>query len=618
MSRATWFAAVGLGLITLVLAPVQVLGQRFLPGDQGPGPSPKQINEAIDRGVAYLKAVREDGGTWPYSGHELGMTALAALALFESEVPRDDPAIVEAEKYVLRRAENCDQTYDLGLAILFLSKLHPEDKGPVRDLIRNMGWRLAAGEQGGMWTYTVPTRPAFPMPIDERPAKNPILAAKPKDGPSQAAPSPLDERKQGPLNGGRQGVAEASGGVAGLNAVDRGNNPNGKNKKGADGVQPALPAERPKPAAGADAEPGVPEGPAKDEAKDEPRMRPAKKAEPKVAAKPARPNTKKRPQNQPFRVGMPPAAMLPPRGDHSNTQFGMLGVWVSGRFGYDTRVTMDHLEKHFPASQRADGCWGYNANGSVVNGPQAMTCVGLLGLYLAASQEKDDGLDALSRGLQLQNDPAYQRGLEAVTQHAKSINDRSEIYYLWSLERLCVALGKEDLDGLDWYKAGARVLLKNQNIDGSWTDNHWGGLPSTCLALLFLHRSNLATGIEERVRVPEYKPIAGLPYRVRQPEMDQPEPPADEPSPGKMAETGPAPQPPREVGEDAEGPSSAKAEAEGPAADSPETKKIAHESSDEVESPPTLERVNDPRASILMVAVLGVLLALPALMRRSP
>ncbi|MFO0956801.1 MAG: hypothetical protein U0800_04955 [Isosphaeraceae bacterium] len=231
-------------------------------------------------------------------------------------------------------------------------------------------------------------------------------------------------------------------------------------------------------------------------------------------------------------------------GDHSNTQFGMLGVWVGGHYGYDSRESLAYLGERFHLCQRADGAWGYRADGSVVHGPEAMTCVGLLALYLSAGNDDGDGRDALSRGQDLERDRAYRRGLEAVTAYAKKIDRNSPTYFLWSLERLCVALGKEKLDGYDWYKGGAQVLVERQKLDGSWDDGHWGQNPDTCLALLFLHRSNLAKGIEKEVRLAEYKDISGLPTLAKR--VDAPPPsvgPGDPPTPGLEPPSGQPPEP---------------------------------------------------------------------------
>ena len=80
--------------------------------------------------------------------------------------------------------------------------------------------------------------------------------------------------------------------------------------------------------------------------------------------------------------------------------------------------------------------------------------------------------------------------------------NQSDIYYLWSLERVCVALGLRSLDGFDWYAHGAQILVDRQESDGGWPHDRWGRLPSTALALLFLRKANLAFEIDRVLRLP--------------------------------------------------------------------------------------------------------------------
>ncbi len=108
---------------------------------------------------------------------------------------------------------------------------------------------------------------------------------------------------------------------------------------------------------------------------------------------------------------------------------------------------------------------------------------------------------ARARGTALAADPAFVSGLKAVGEDARRASVHSDIYYLWSLERVCVALGLRNLDGFDWYAHGAQILLERQDDDGGWPHDHWGRLPSTCLALLFLRKANLAFEIDRVLRL---------------------------------------------------------------------------------------------------------------------
>jgi VWFA-related protein len=161
-----------------------------------------------------------------------------------------------------------------------------------------------------------------------------------------------------------------------------------------------------------------------------------------------------------------------------------------------------------------------------------MTCAGLMGLAIASARPAlAERQTARARGAALAADPVFVAALGAVAEDARAMDERSDIYYLWSLERVCVALGLKDLDGFDWYAAGAGQLLRHQRPDGSWPDQRWGTLPNTCLALLFLRKANLAFELDRVLRLP----AAGA----------RDAPPAADPDPA------PAPDAPGQAGGDA-------------------------------------------------------------------
>ena len=78
--------------------------------------------------------------------------------------------------------------------------------------------------------------------------------------------------------------------------------------------------------------------------------------------------------------------------------------------------------------------------------------------------------------------------------------------YLYGLERAFVILGKRTIGTRDWYREGARMLVKEQQVDGRWQPQghlgQFGGRASgaagfrtdlldTCFALLFLKRATI-------------------------------------------------------------------------------------------------------------------------------
>jgi Ca-activated chloride channel family protein len=192
-------------------------------------------------------------------------------------------------------------------------------------------------------------------------------------------------------------------------------------------------------------------------------------------------------------------AMFGSNGDNSNTQFALLGLWAASRHGFDSDSGLESIDDHFRSSQLDDGRWGYRLG---MGGTNAMTCAGLMGLAIAAARPSlAERLTAKARGAALAADPAFVAALQAVGQDARQSGVHSDIYYLWSLERLCVALGLRNLDGFDWYAHGASILLARQQDDGGWPYDHWGRLPSTSLALLFLRKANLAFEIDRVLRL---------------------------------------------------------------------------------------------------------------------
>jgi VWFA-related protein len=347
---------------------------------QNKAPTDEEVAGAIARGVAFLKGQQSREGYWnePAQGqHQLGMTALAGLALLENGVARESREIGKARELVATLARQSDQTYDIALAILFLARCQEGRRGDSDTLIQSLGRRLAAGDHDGIWDYNVPRN---------------------------------DEEAPQVSNASRRG---------------------GRRKTG------------------------------------------------RVVRR--------------FDVG----------GDNSNTQFALLGLWAAGRHGFDSDATLESIDGHFRSSQIDDGRWGYRVG---MPGSEAMSCAGLMGLAIAAARPSlAERQTARARGMALAADPKFQAALRAVGQDARQAGLSSDIYYLWSLERVCVALGLRSLDGFDWYGHGASILLERQDDDGGWPRDHWGRLPSTALALLFLRKANLAFEIDRVLRLPTPK-----------------------------------------------------------------------------------------------------------------
>jgi hypothetical protein len=120
-----------------------------------PGVDQQRIDEAIAKGVRYLKEKQSSDGSWP-GGPDIGYTALAGLTLLECKVPPNDSSIVKAADYINKhvgdpKRSRQHETYEMSLAILFLDRL---GNSKDRVTIQGMALILVAGQnEAGGWTY---------------------------------------------------------------------------------------------------------------------------------------------------------------------------------------------------------------------------------------------------------------------------------------------------------------------------------------------------------------------------------------------------------------------------------------------------------------------------------
>lgn len=234
--------------------------------------------------------------------------------------------------------------------------------------------------------------------------------------------------------------------------------------------------------------------------------------------------------------GMDFAMMTGGTGDNSNTQFATLGVWIARRHGIPVNQALTRLDRRFRQTQMEDGGWSYSPMMRMAGIPAhamlpmgmgstaAMTCAGLLALAITdgatldlARQRKPDaklpdiskdenlnkGLQALGavidnpKGLKLDNRPAF--APQPPAGPFARVGGRT-YYFLWSLERVAVALDLKTIGQKDWYGWGAEILLDNQMPDGSWNGDYGTGGVDTCFALLFLRRANLVADLTKSLK----------------------------------------------------------------------------------------------------------------------
>src|SRR5439155_7543220 len=147
MNQRNWILFIALGAVYLLSWPTPAAEKR----------NPK-IQQAIDRGVAFLRSQQDQNGIWPYgaaaspgASGNVGATALVGLTLLECGVPPDAPAVQQAAKYVRKNAGSLDYTYALSTSIWFFDRFGDEADVP---LIQLFAVRLMAGQsEVGGWTY---------------------------------------------------------------------------------------------------------------------------------------------------------------------------------------------------------------------------------------------------------------------------------------------------------------------------------------------------------------------------------------------------------------------------------------------------------------------------------
>ena len=109
----------------LILPLVALSGQLVAAQPEGAGVDADQVNQAIDRGVAYLKRVQTPRGTWfDLPAQSNGVTALCALALLNAGVDPEDIALEKALNEL--RKEQRVKTYATALSTMVFCAADPK------------------------------------------------------------------------------------------------------------------------------------------------------------------------------------------------------------------------------------------------------------------------------------------------------------------------------------------------------------------------------------------------------------------------------------------------------------------------------------------------------------
>jgi hypothetical protein len=233
-------------------------------------------------------------------------------------------------------------------------------------------------------------------------------------------------------------------------------------------------------------------------------------------------------------------------GDHSNTQYAILGLRSAQRCGVNVKRdtwediwsnVVDHFiavqEKKGPAVKRwkliedkkhgyvsykpvtrvvdtARG-WAYGAGIKPKAGSRraelatlgSMTTVGIASLLIGMEgliRIRSKKLDAAAKG---KIEKGVRDGLAWLDHHFSVEKNPGHpenhwlYYYLYGMERAAVLAGVRNIGKHDWYREGAEFLLEHQDGDGRWTfEATSGDLAPTCFALLFLTKATIPGGVK--------------------------------------------------------------------------------------------------------------------------
>ncbi len=135
-----------------------------------PANIPFEVDEAVRKGVEWLKSRQRDDGSFPgEEKYAMGYTALSLLALLGSGVPRQDPVVVKGLEYL--RGLPFEKVYSVGILLMLLEKLGDEvekgargstvvGRGGIRLLPQDFDWLKRATEwllaqrtRAGLWHY---------------------------------------------------------------------------------------------------------------------------------------------------------------------------------------------------------------------------------------------------------------------------------------------------------------------------------------------------------------------------------------------------------------------------------------------------------------------------------
>ncbi|HEV3081049.1 MAG TPA: prenyltransferase/squalene oxidase repeat-containing protein [Gemmataceae bacterium] len=419
------------------------------------------IKQAVDRGVAFLKSSQRPDGTWQ-GEYRVGITALTALTLLECDVDPADPVIQKAVAGVRAGSVNEGRTYEISLAIMLLDRLGEKKDLPFIESLTN---RLVRGQNGlGGWSYNCPVD-------NSEAARLQALVQDDKDAPKRPGlPSQIGQ-----------------GGNAGLSPVrpvfgtlqEEGDNSNTqfatlalwvarRHRLNADATLAAV----------------------------EQRFRRMQQAD----------------GGWPYNQGTIATASM--------TCAGLLGLAVAYGVGNDAAFLRNEAERRKEANRKEgkEGKEGKSSRSAKPREPKdpnrdpavraGLVALGKMinGRYINAERTfggpgPGQGAQGAAPGVPAvlpPNGPGAAPGPPAI--------DRTDYYFLWSLERVAMAYALKTIGKKDWYDWGTAIILPRQKADGSW-EGYYNPRIDTSFALLFLRRSNLLSDLTSSLKGKVHDPF---------------------------------------------------------------------------------------------------------------
>jgi hypothetical protein len=425
-----------------------------------------KIDEAIRKAMQRLWDEQYEDGSWEYrpnSGQRvLGMTALAALALYENGTLPTDPRLRAAIKYVRDNSLQNRDTYSVSLATILLARVGNRED---RALVRSLAAKLIAGQTAtGSWGYEVPI----------------LRSEQERDRSLRQTPA---------IQIGDLSVTQFA--VLALwQAQQVGAN-----------VEDALRKVRLRLAWGQTATGGWSYKGIRTES-DTPSMTAAGAFMWVVSS--AWEIREARRNKQEKVVAREPR----PRGDSTRAKLRKQAAATQDPSERDRLLARAAEAKETPPADVYDAL-----ERAVADYQQVLLKAGVAGGPEAAKRLEEELPDALPPTLEvnksnpLVDDKPLRRALERCGQFASSQMTAASfggnwLYYVWSVERLGVLLGQDTFGTTNWFELGSKTLLSRQNPDGSWgvtpeQPNYEKSLipfqPDTAFALLFLKKANLGS-----------------------------------------------------------------------------------------------------------------------------